>query len=105
VIAVGDLVLDPATRTARRGDRDIELTAKEFVLLRYLMANAGKVLSRSRILSNVWEHNSDTYTNIVDVYVRYLRRKIDPEGERPLIRTVRGAGYMIAPPGRDPGSS
>lgn len=95
-LTVGDLVLDPATRRARRGDREIELTAKEFVLLSYLMANAGTVLSRSRILSNVWEHNSDTYTNIVDVYIRYLRSKIDTDGERQLIRTVRGVGYMIS---------
>lgn len=94
--SVGDLVLDPATRSARRGTRAIELTAKEFVLLQFLMENAGTVLSRNRILSNVWEHNSETYTNVVDVYVRYLRRKIDLDGEKPLIRTVRGAGYMIS---------
>jgi DNA-binding response OmpR family regulator len=96
VLAVGDLVLDPATRRARRGDREIELTTKEFVLLHYLMENAGTVLSRSRILSNVWEHSSDTYTNIVDVYIRYLRSKIDAGTERQLIRTVRGVGYMIS---------
>jgi DNA-binding response OmpR family regulator len=96
VLVVGDLVLDPATHKVQRGAREIELTAKEFLLLRYLMENAGTVLSRSRILSNVWEHNADTYTNIVDVYVRYLRRKIDGDHDAPLIRTVRGAGYMIA---------
>jgi DNA-binding response OmpR family regulator len=95
-LTVGDLVLDPATRRAQRGDREIELTAKEFVLLHYLMENAGTALSRSRILSNVWEHSSDTYTNVVDVYIRYLRSKIDRDGERPLIRTVRGVGYMIS---------
>jgi DNA-binding response OmpR family regulator len=96
VLTVGDLVLDPSTRRVRRGEREIELTAKEFALLRYLMANAGMALSRGRILSNVWEHNSETYTNIVDVYVRYLRRKVDHEGERQLIRTIRGVGYMIS---------
>jgi two-component system, OmpR family, response regulator len=96
VISVGDLVLDSATRSARRGARTIELTAKEFVLLQFMMENAGRVLSRSRILSNVWEQNSETYTNVVDVYVRYLRRKVDHDGEKPLIRTVRGAGYMIS---------
>jgi DNA-binding response OmpR family regulator len=96
VLTVGDLVLDPATRRARRDDRTIELTAKEFVLLQYLMANPGTALSRSRILSNVWEHSSDTYTNVVDVYIRYLRSKIDTDGERRLIRTVRGVGYMIS---------
>ena len=96
LLSVGDLVLDSATRSAQRGGRQIELTAKEFVLLQFLMENAGTVLSRSRILSNVWEHNSETYTNVVDVYVRYLRRKVDQDGEKPLIRTVRGAGYMIS---------
>lgn len=94
-LAVGDLVLDPATREVRRGDMLVELTAKEFNLLHYLMANAGTALSRSRILSNVWEQNSDTFTNIVDVYVRYLRAKIDRDGEPTLIRTVRGVGYMM----------
>jgi DNA-binding response OmpR family regulator len=96
VMVVGDLVLDPATRRILRGSREIELTAKEFVLLSYLMENAGKALSRSRILNNVWEHSSETYTNIVDVYVRYLRRKIDQDGESPLIHTVRGVGYTIS---------
>jgi DNA-binding response OmpR family regulator len=95
-LTVGDLVLDPATRRAQRGHRDIELTAKEFLLLSYLMANSGKALSRSRILNNVWEYSNETYTNIVDVYVRYLRRKIDQDGDKPLIRTVRGVGYMIS---------
>jgi DNA-binding response OmpR family regulator len=96
ILAVADLALDRATHSVRRGDVAIELTAKEFVLLQYLMENAGTVLSRSRILSNVWEHNNDTYTNIVDVYVRYLRRKIERPGEKPLIRTVRGVGYVIS---------
>jgi two-component system, OmpR family, response regulator len=96
LLSVGDLVLDSATRSAQRGGRQIELTAKEFVLLQFLMENAGTVLSRNRILSNVWEHNSETYTNVVDVYVRYLRRKVDQDGDKPLIRTVRGAGYMIS---------
>jgi DNA-binding response OmpR family regulator len=95
-LIVGDLVLDPATRRARRGGREIELTAKEFVLLHYLMENAGTALSRSRILSNVWEYSSDTYTNVVDVYIRYLRSKIDTDNETQLIRTVRGIGYMIS---------
>lgn len=95
-LTVDDLVFEPDTRRVRRGNRDIELTAKEFVLLRYLIENAGTVQSRSRILSNVWEQNHDTHTNIVDVYVRYLRRKVDHEGEKQLIRTVRGVGYVIS---------
>ena len=96
LLTVGDLTLDPSTRRVRRGDRDIELTVKEFTLLKYLMANAGTALSRSRIQSNVWEQSTETYTNIVDVYIRYLRRKVDHEGEKPLIRTVRGVGYVIS---------
>lgn len=96
LLTVGDLVLDLATRRTRRGNRDIELTAKEFLLLSYLMANTGKPLSRSRILNNVWEYSNETYTNIVDVYIRYLRRKVDQDGDKPLIRTVRGVGYMIS---------
>jgi DNA-binding response OmpR family regulator len=96
LLTVGDLTLDPSTRRVRRGDRDIELTAKEFTLLKYLMANAGTALSRSRIQSNVWEQSTETYTNIVDVYIRYLRRKVDHEGEKQLIRTVRGVGYVIS---------
>jgi DNA-binding response OmpR family regulator len=96
MLTVGDLVLDPETRHARRRDRNIELTAKEFLLLSYLMTNSGKALSRSRILNNVWEYSNETYTNIVDVYVRYLRRKVDQDGDKPLIRTVRGVGYMIS---------
>lgn len=99
VLAIDNLVLDPATRRVRRGEREIELTVKEFALLSFLLANAGTALGRGRILSNVWEHNSETYTNIVDVYVRYLRRKIDREGEKQLIRTIRGIGYMISDQG------
>lgn len=95
-LTVGDLVLDPSTRHVTRGEREIELTSKEFLLLSYLMTNRGKALSRSRILNNVWEYSSETYTNIVDVYVRYLRRKVDQDGEKALIRTVRGVGYMIS---------
>jgi DNA-binding response OmpR family regulator len=102
VLRVGDLSLDPNTKKVRRGDREIALTAKEFALLQYLMAHAGVVVSRARLLSNVWELGFDPGTKIVDVYIRYLRRKIENEGEKPLIKTVRGFGYMIAPeePGR-----
>jgi DNA-binding response OmpR family regulator len=96
VLRVGDLVLDPAVKRVRRGDREIALTAKEFSVLAYLMAHAGTVVSRSRLLSNVWELGFDPGTKVVDVYIRYLRRKIDLEGEKPLIRTLRGFGYMIS---------
>jgi two-component system OmpR family response regulator len=104
VLQVGDLTLDPNTKRVRRGGREIALTAKEFALLAYLMAHPGVVISRARLLSNVWELGFDPGTKIVDVYIRYLRRKIEAEGEAPLIRTLRGFGYMIsagepAPPG------
>jgi two-component system, OmpR family, response regulator len=95
-LKVGDLVLSLADHSARRGERTITLTAKEFALLRYLMENAGKVLSRARLLSNVWGYNFEPGTKVVDVYIRYLRRKIDEGAERPLIHTVRGFGYKIA---------
>jgi DNA-binding response OmpR family regulator len=80
----------------RRGGREIALTAKEFALLAFLMQHAGKVVSRERLLSNVWGYNFEPGTKLVDVYIRYLRRKIDEGAERPLIHTVRGFGYKIA---------
>ncbi|GAA0600666.1 response regulator transcription factor [Craurococcus roseus] len=96
VLRVADLVLDPGVKQVRRGSREIALTAREFTLLAYLMAHAGTVVSRARLLSNVWEISFDPGTKVVDVYIRYLRQKIDADGETPLIKTVRGFGYMIA---------
>jgi two-component system, OmpR family, response regulator len=96
VLRVGDLMLDEATRKVVRGGREIALTVREFALLSYLMANAGKVVSRTRLLSNVWSYGFDPGTKVVDVYVRYLRKKIDEGEEKPLIRTVRGIGYMLS---------
>jgi DNA-binding response OmpR family regulator len=98
VLKVGDLTLDPASRKVVRGGRAIELTAREFALLSYLMTNAGKAMSRTKLLANVWEYGFDPGTKIVDVYIRYLRAKIDREGDKPLIQTVRGVGYSIAAP-------
>jgi DNA-binding response OmpR family regulator len=95
LLQIADLTLDPATRRVARADRRIELTAREFALLSYLMANAGQVISRTKLLANVWDYGFDPGTKIVDVYIRYLRRKIDGEREKPLIRTVRGFGYCI----------
>ncbi|MED4603109.1 response regulator transcription factor [Paenibacillus validus] len=97
-LTVGDLVLEPASRKVMRGGRPIELTPTEFELLHYMMKHAGQVLSREQIITDVWgyEHTGDT--NIVDVYVRYLRLKID-KGHRPkLIRTARGIGYALSVP-------
>lgn len=96
VLQVADLVLDPATRKAKRGEREIVLTVKEYALLHYLMQNAGKVMSRARLLNHVWGYSFDPGTKVVDVYIRYLREKIDEGEERPLIKTVRGFGYMLA---------
>ena len=95
-LRVGDLVLNPADRSVKRGERDIVLTAKEFALLSYLMSHPGKVLSRTRLLSNVWGYSFEPGTKVVDVYIRYLRRKLENGGEGPLIHTVRGAGYKIS---------
>jgi two-component system OmpR family response regulator len=94
-LAVGDLILDPAARITRRGDTVIELSAKEFSLLQYFMTHSGEVLSRTRLIEHVWDFAYEGGSNIVDVYVRYLREKIDrPFGTRSL-ETVRGAGYRL----------
>ncbi|MGH6925040.1 MAG: response regulator transcription factor [Propylenella sp.] len=95
-LQVGDLVLDPSDHSVRRGERRIDLTAKEFALLSYLMSHPGKVLSRPRLLSNVWGYSFEPGTKVVDVYIRYLRKKVDEGEERPLIQTVRGVGYKVA---------
>jgi DNA-binding response OmpR family regulator len=96
VLQVADLVLDPASRKARRGQREILLTVKEYMLLAYLMENAGRVLSRTRILNHVWGYSFDPGSKVVDVYIRYLRQKIDTDGAVPLIHTMRGFGYSIS---------
>jgi DNA-binding response OmpR family regulator len=95
VLRVGDLTLDPATREARRGQRRVDLTAREYALLEYLMRNAGRVLSRSMLAQHVWGLDFDPESNVVDVYVGYLRRRIEAEGEPRLLHTVRGAGYVL----------
>ena len=94
-LAVGDLVLDLAGHSARRGDRTIELTAKEFELLAYLMRNAGRVLTKAQIVDHVWGYDNDATSNVVEIYIHYLRDKVDRGFARPLIRTVRGVGYTI----------
>ncbi len=90
-----DLVLDLHQRRAIRGDRTLELTMKEFELLKYLMSNPGEVLTREQILENVWGYDFIGASNVIEVYVRYLRLKIEDEGERRLIQTVRGVGYVL----------
>jgi two-component system, OmpR family, response regulator len=95
VLITGDLSLDPATRRVRRGHRSIDLTNKEFVLLEYFMRHPGEVLSRTRLLEHVWDFNYDGGSNVVDVYVRYLRSKIDRPFRKRSIETIRGAGYRL----------
>lgn len=95
LLQVGDLELHRVTRVVRRGERQIELTLKELALLEYLMENAGRCVTRAMILERVWKLAPDTVSNVVDVYVNYLRKKIDETSETPLIHTLRGSGYMI----------
>jgi two-component system, OmpR family, response regulator len=94
LLQVGDLVLDPATREVRRGGRSIELTATEFELLKLLMVNAGRVVSKSEILEGVWGQGFAVQGHIVELYISYLRRKVDA-GFPPMIRTVRSVGYLL----------
>jgi two-component system, OmpR family, response regulator len=94
-LTVGDLTLDLRTRTATRGGRTIDLRPREFALLEFLMRNAGRVVSKTMILSHVWDYNFDPRTNVVDVLVHRLRDKIDRGFERKMIHTVRGIGYVV----------
>jgi DNA-binding response OmpR family regulator len=94
-LTIGDLTLDLVRHEARRGDRVIELTAKEFALLEYMMRNAGRALTRTQIIDAVWRYDMDALSNVVDIYIHYLRDKIDEGAVRPLIKTVRGVGYKI----------
>lgn len=95
LLRVGDLVLDRSTREVRRADRPIELTPKEYSVLEYLMRHAGRVMSRTLITEYAWGYHFDPGTNIVDVVINHLRKKIDSGQERKLIHTVRGVGYAI----------
>jgi heavy metal response regulator len=94
-LQVADLVLEPATRTVRRAGETIALTNREFALLEYLMRNQGRVLSRTMIAEHVWDYSFDSTTNVIDVYVNYLRKKIDAGREPKLLHTVRGVGYVL----------
>jgi DNA-binding response OmpR family regulator len=96
-LQVGDLTLDLLRREAQRDGRIIELTAKEFALLEYLMRHPGQVLTRTQIIDHVWRYDSDALSNVVDIYIHYLRDKIDRGSARPMIKTMRGVGYRIEP--------
>lgn len=93
--SIADLTLNTATRLVTRGGRGISLSAKEFALLEYLMRNKDRVLSRDQIENNLWNFDYEGGTNAVDVYIRYLRKKIDEDFDRKLIHTVRGVGYVL----------
>lgn len=95
LLQVEELVLDPSRHLVTRGGERIDLTSKEFALLEYFMRNAGRVLTRAMISEHVWNYDFDTETNVIDVYVNYLRRKIDSGREKKLIHTVRGSGYVF----------
>ena len=95
VLAVGDLELDPATRRVRRGETEIALSTKEFALLEAFMRRPGRVLSRLELLEHAWDYDYENRSNVVDVYVRYLREKVDRPFGRVSIETVRGSGYRL----------
>lgn len=95
VITVGDVTLDPAAHTVSRAGTPVDLSAREFSLLEFLMRYPGEVVSRRRILEHVWDYNYEGFSNVVDVYVGYLRRKLEQPFDEPLIYTVRGVGYRV----------
>ena len=95
VLRLADLSLDPATREVRRGSRRVELTAREYTLLEYFMRSPGRILSRPMLAQHVWGLDFDSESNVVDVYVGYLRRRIEAAGEKKLLHTVRGVGYVL----------
>ena len=92
---VRDLAVDPVARRVERAGKVIDLTQKEYALLEYLVRNAGRIVSRQMISEHVWKHDVDPLTNVVDVYINYLRKKLDEDKRNPLIQTVRGRGYLV----------
>lgn len=102
VLSLGDLTLDPATRQVARGDVPVALTGKEFALLEFLMRHPGEVLTRTRLIEHVWDFAYEGDSNVVDVYIRYLREKVDRPFGRDSLETVRGAGYRLR---KDPGDA
>jgi heavy metal response regulator len=95
VMSFSDLSLDPATRKAKRGDKEVPLTLKEYALLEFLLRNPDRVLTRTVIAEHVWDQSFDSETNVVDVYINHLRNKIDNDPSKRLIHTVRGVGYVL----------
>ena len=103
-LQVADLVMDPASRKVTRGGEAISLTNREFALLEYFLRNPGRVLTRTMITEHVWDYSFDAGTNVIDVYVNYLRKKIDAGREPKLIHTVRGVGYVLRAESRELGA-
>jgi heavy metal response regulator len=95
LLRIDDLTLDPARRIVTRGGEKIDLTPREFALLDYFMRNPGRVLTRTMIAEHVWDYSFDTSTNVIDVYVNYLRKKVDAGREPKLLHTMRGVGYVL----------
>jgi DNA-binding response OmpR family regulator len=96
ILKIDNLTLNPATKTARRGTRDIQLTAREYALLEYFLRNQNIVLTKTRLLEHVWDYNYDGLSNIVETYVKYLRQKLKTKSEeKDLIHTLRGSGYIM----------
>src|SRR4029077_13825155 len=100
ILQIEDLEVDRVSHTLKRGSHDIDLSPKEFALLEFLMRHEGQPVSRKAIVEQVWKLNLDTMTNVVDVYINYLRRKVDSGYDRALIQTIRGVGYQIGGNGR-----
>jgi DNA-binding response OmpR family regulator len=98
ILVAGDLLLDPLTRRATRAGKNVELTSREYALLQYFMHHPNQILTRTMIAEQVWDYNFDNFSNVVDVYVNYLRNKIDRNFEPKLLHTVRGIGYVLKPP-------
>lgn len=95
-LVLADLVVNPNAKTARRGDRDLDLSKKEFALLEYLIRNQGRVVTRAMIAQAVWDSETNLYTNVIDVFVAYLRKKVDGDWTPRLIHTVRGKGFLLS---------
>jgi DNA-binding response OmpR family regulator len=95
VLTCGDLTLDLISREVYRNNNSVELTTKEFAILEYFLRNKGRILTKSQIAEHVWNYEFDYQSNIIEVYIRYLRKKIDDDYEKKLIHTIRGVGYKI----------
>src|SRR5262249_7617417 len=97
-VAIADLVLDTGAQTAARSGRQVTLTAKEYALLEYLARNAGRVVGRAGIAEHVWDETFDPFSNLIEVYINRVRRKIDADSSKPLLHTRRGVGYVLGLP-------